>query len=129
MYLFGLKSTYLKNDDWVPKQLKDISQIYSNPNKMLKDVFAEYEHGGQHRRKWDELGLGILGGEWRWEQAGPTLLYGFIQNPSFIYSFLLFQKISIFAFKVKYSFEKTALIVTINKCSNLPAKDSTNKTR
>ena len=38
MYLFGLKSTYLKNDDWVPKQLKDISQIYSNPNKMLKDV-------------------------------------------------------------------------------------------
>ena len=32
-------------------------------------------------------------------------------------------------FTVKYSFEKTALIVTINKCSNLPAKDSTNKTR
>merc|ERR1711953_947412 len=31
-------------------------------------------------------------------------------------------------FTVKYSFEKTALIVTINKCSNLPAKDSTNKT-
>ena len=32
-------------------------------------------------------------------------------------------------FTVKYSFEKTALIVTINKCSNLPAKDSANKTR
>jgi hypothetical protein len=31
-------------------------------------------------------------------------------------------------FTVKYSFEKTALIVTINKCSNLPAKDSANKT-
>lgn len=30
-------------------------------------------------------------------------------------------------FTVRYSFEKTALIVTINKCSNLPAKDSTNK--
>jgi len=30
-------------------------------------------------------------------------------------------------FTVKYSFEKTALIVTINKCSNLPAKDATNK--
>jgi len=31
-------------------------------------------------------------------------------------------------FTVKYSFEKTALIVTINKCSNLPAKDKDNKT-
>ena len=39
-------------------------------------------------------------------------------------------KVSIaFSSQVKYSFEKTALIVTINKCSNLPAKDSTNKTR
>merc|ERR1712107_103944 len=31
-------------------------------------------------------------------------------------------------FTVKYSFEKTALIDTINKCSNLPAKDKDNKT-
>merc|ERR1711963_205289 len=29
-------------------------------------------------------------------------------------------------FTIKYSFEKTALIVTVNKCSNLPAKDSAN---
>ena len=32
-------------------------------------------------------------------------------------------------FTIKYSFEKNALIVTVNKCSNLPVKDSTNKTR
>ena len=32
-------------------------------------------------------------------------------------------------FTIKYSFEKTALIVTVNKCSNLPAKDSANNTR
>jgi len=31
-------------------------------------------------------------------------------------------------FTIKYSFEKTALIVTVNKCSNLPAKDSANNT-
>merc|ERR1711936_524153 len=31
-------------------------------------------------------------------------------------------------FTIKYSFEKNALIVTVNKCSNLPVKDSTNKT-
>merc|ERR1712012_276281 len=30
-------------------------------------------------------------------------------------------------FTVKYSFEKTALIVTVNRCENLPAKDSTAK--
>merc|ERR1719228_2510866 len=28
-------------------------------------------------------------------------------------------------FTIKYSFEKTALIVTVNKCTNLPAKDLT----
>ena len=32
-------------------------------------------------------------------------------------------------FTIKYSFEKTALIVTVNKCSNLPAKDSANNSR
>jgi len=31
-------------------------------------------------------------------------------------------------FTIKYSFEKTALIVTVNKCTNLPAKDSANNT-
>jgi len=31
-------------------------------------------------------------------------------------------------FTVRYSFEKNALVVTINKCTNLPAKDSANKT-
>jgi len=31
-------------------------------------------------------------------------------------------------FTVKYSFEKNALIVTVNKCTNLPAKDSANNT-
>ena len=46
---------------------------------------------------------------------------------SFIH-FFFFKRFH-FLLKVKYSFEKTALIVTINKCSNLPAKDSTNKTR
>lgn len=30
-------------------------------------------------------------------------------------------------FTVKYSFEKNALVVTVNKCTNLPAKDSQNK--
>ena len=30
---------------------------------------------------------------------------------------------------VRYCFEKNALIVTINKCVNLPAKDSTAKSR
>ncbi|XP_023330703.1 synaptotagmin-11, partial [Eurytemora carolleeae] len=30
-------------------------------------------------------------------------------------------------FTVKYSFEKNALIVTVNKCTNLPAKDSLNR--
>ena len=32
-------------------------------------------------------------------------------------------------FTIKYSFEKTALIVTVNKCTNLPAKDTANNTR
>ena len=32
-------------------------------------------------------------------------------------------------FTIKYSFEKTALVVTVNKCTNLPAKDSANNTR
>ena len=32
-------------------------------------------------------------------------------------------------FTVKYSFEKNALIVTVNKCTNLPAKDAANNTR
>ena len=32
-------------------------------------------------------------------------------------------------FTIKYSFEKTALIVTVNKCTNLPAKDTTANTR
>ena len=32
-------------------------------------------------------------------------------------------------FTVKYSFEKNALIVTVNKCTNLPAKDTANNTR
>merc|ERR1711884_719165 len=31
-------------------------------------------------------------------------------------------------FTIKYSFEKTALVVTVNKCTNLPAKDSANNT-
>ena len=31
-------------------------------------------------------------------------------------------------FTIKYSFEKTALIVTVNKCDNLPAKDSSANT-
>jgi len=31
-------------------------------------------------------------------------------------------------FTIKYSFEKTALIVTVNKCTNLPAKDTANNT-
>lgn len=31
-------------------------------------------------------------------------------------------------FTVKYSFEKNALIVTVNKCTNLPAKDTANNT-
>jgi len=31
-------------------------------------------------------------------------------------------------FTIKYSFEKTALIVTVNKCNNLPAKDSSANT-
>jgi len=31
-------------------------------------------------------------------------------------------------FTVKYSFEKNALIVTVNKCTNLPAKDAANNT-
>jgi len=30
-------------------------------------------------------------------------------------------------FTVKYSFEKNALVVTVNKCTNLPAKDTQNK--
>ena len=32
-------------------------------------------------------------------------------------------------FTIKYSFEKNALVVTVNKCTNLPAKDSQNKSR
>jgi len=31
-------------------------------------------------------------------------------------------------FTIKYSFEKTALVVTVNKCTNLPAKDTANNT-
>ena len=47
-----------------------------------------------------------------------------------MFSTTLFCRWSIFFLcQVKYSFEKTALIVTINKCSNLPAKDKDNKTR
>ena len=30
---------------------------------------------------------------------------------------------------MKYSFDKNALIVTVNKCENLPAKDSAAKSR
>jgi len=32
-------------------------------------------------------------------------------------------------FTIKYSFEKNALVVTVNKCTNLPAKDAQNKSR
>ncbi len=30
---------------------------------------------------------------------------------------------------MKYSFDKNALIVTVNRCENLPAKDSNSKSR
>ena len=32
-------------------------------------------------------------------------------------------------FTTKYSFEKTALMITINSCSNLPASDTANNSR
>jgi len=37
------------------------------------------------------------------------------------------KKLGRLFFTVKYSFEKNALVVTVNKCTNLPAKDSQNK--
>ncbi len=30
---------------------------------------------------------------------------------------------------IRYSFDKNALVVTVNRCENLPAKDSTAKSR
>jgi hypothetical protein len=30
---------------------------------------------------------------------------------------------------MRYSFDKNALVVTVNRCDNLPAKDSTAKSR
>lgn len=37
------------------------------------------------------------------------------------------RKLGRLFFTIKYSFEKNALIVTVNKCTNLPAKDAQNK--
>ena len=39
------------------------------------------------------------------------------------------RKLGRLFFTIKYSFEKNALIVTVNKCTNLPAKDAQNKSR
>jgi hypothetical protein len=39
------------------------------------------------------------------------------------------KKLGRLFFTIKYSFEKNALIVTVNKCTNLPAKDAQNKSR
>jgi hypothetical protein len=39
------------------------------------------------------------------------------------------RKLGRLFFTIKYSFEKNALVVTVNKCTNLPAKDAQNKSR
>ena len=94
MYSFGLKSTYLKNDDWVPKQLKDIIQIYSNPNKMLKDVLQSTNTDDNTDASETNLNL-----EYEENEDGSKLgrLF-FTVSYKILYSFIyffFFQKISI----------------------------------
>ena len=74
----------------IPKQTKCISHIYSNPNKMLKDVLQSTNTEDNTDASETNLNL-----EYEENEDGSKLGRLFFTVP-FIY-FFFFQKISIFA--------------------------------
>jgi hypothetical protein len=84
-------------------QSKLLSDSYSVANETDAD-----EHSGQFRRASSGLSLDARMGD---EGTGLGLGLG-----------------TLFC-TIKYCFEKSALVVTVNRCHNLPAKDTAAKSR